>query len=125
MPPMPPTSPTSDPVLTEAHRHPDDSTLQLAWTDGHRASYDYAYLRGYCPCASCQGHTAQAIRFHRPAGEVTAEEIEPVGNYAISIRWSDGHATGIYRYGFLRQICPCDECVAERSEVENPPPVPR
>jgi DUF971 family protein len=29
-----------------------------------------------------------------------------VGNYAISIAFSDGHGTGIYRYDFLRQLCP-------------------
>jgi DUF971 family protein len=37
---------------------------------------------------------------------VTPTTIEPVGNYAISIAWSDGHSTGIYRFDFLREICP-------------------
>ena len=31
-------------------------------------------------------------------------------SYGISIAWSDGHATGIYRFGFLREICPCPTC---------------
>ena len=30
--------------------------------------------------------------------------IEPVGNYAISILWSDGHSAGIYRFDFLREL---------------------
>ncbi|MEE9472964.1 MAG: gamma-butyrobetaine hydroxylase-like domain-containing protein, partial [Acidimicrobiia bacterium] len=30
--------------------------------------------------------------------------------YAVSIHWSDGHASGIYRFEFLRQICPCEQC---------------
>jgi DUF971 family protein len=30
-----------------------------------------------------------------------------VGNYAIGIRWSDGHETGIYSFERLRQLCPC------------------
>ena len=33
-----------------------------------------------------------------------------MGNYAISIAFSDGHGTGIYRYDFLREICPCEKC---------------
>ena len=36
--------------------------------------------------------------------------VEPVGNYAIRINWSDGHNTGIYSYDHFRRICPCAEC---------------
>ena len=36
--------------------------------------------------------------------------VEPVGNYAIRIDWSDGHNTGIYSFDHLREICPCAEC---------------
>ena len=38
--------------------------------------------------------------------------VEPVGNYAIRINWSDGHNTGIYSYDHLRHICTCDACKA-------------
>jgi DUF971 family protein len=40
--------------------------------------------------------------------------VEPVGNYAIRINWSDGHSSGIYSYDHFREICPCDECQAAR-----------
>jgi DUF971 family protein len=33
--------------------------------------------------------------------------VEPVGNYAIRIHWSDGHSTGLYSWEHLRNICPC------------------
>ena len=36
--------------------------------------------------------------------------VEPVGNYAIRINWSDGHNSGIYSYEHFRRICPCPEC---------------
>jgi len=42
------------------------------------------------------------------------ESIEEVGSYAIRIRWSDGHGTGIYSYDHLRSICPCPACSAQR-----------
>lgn len=111
----------SDPTtyLTEARRLPERAALRLTWSDGHSAELAYRYLRGWCPCAGCQGHGGATIRHQPPAGPVAAEAIEPVGNYAISIRWSDGHATGIYRYDFLRQICPCAACGGAEGEIEN------
>ena len=50
---------------------------------------------------------------------MTAESIKPVGNYAISIAYSDGHGTGIYRYDFLREICPCEQCGGVGDVVEG------
>lgn len=90
--------------LTEVRRLPEKSALRLTWSDGHSVEYDYGYVRGYCPCALCQGHSALGIKYHPPAGAVEPLGIEPVGNYALSINWSDGHATGIYRFEFLRQL---------------------
>ncbi len=92
--------------LTEIRRIDQRHALRLTWSDGHTAELDYDYVRGYCPCAACQGHGAMAVEFHPPPQPVRPEEIEPVGNYAISIAWSDQHATGIYRFDFLREICP-------------------
>jgi DUF971 family protein len=102
-------------ALTEVRRLPEEHAVRLTWSDGHSATFDYQYLRGYCPCAMCQGHNVTEIHFHEPAGKVTALDISPVGNYAISFDWSDGHSTGIYRFDFLRQICPCEACAAARS----------
>lgn len=101
-----------EPVLVEARNLPQTRRLRLTWSDGHSAEFDHAYLRGWCPCAGCQGHTGLTIRYLPAPGPVAADTIEPVGNYAISIAWSDGHSTGIYRFDFLRQICPCAACAA-------------
>lgn len=101
------------PRLTEVRRLPVERCVRLVWSDEHTADYDYDYLRGYCPCAGCQGHGGSEIEFRQPAQSVEPTSIEAVGNYAISFLWSDGHATGIYRFDFLREICPCDECRAE------------
>jgi len=43
------------------------------------------------------------------AGPLRAEAIEPVGNYAIRIRFSDGHSSGIYAWSYLRSIEPDTE----------------
>jgi DUF971 family protein len=92
--------------LTEIRRLPEARRLRLTWSDGHVAEYDYGYLRGYCPCAVCQGHAAPEIAYHPPAAPVDVGSIQAVGNYGVSIVWSDGHGTGIYRFDFLREIEP-------------------
>jgi ATP-binding protein involved in chromosome partitioning len=46
---------------------------------------------------------------------VRAKRIELVGQYAISIEWSDGHSTGIYNFRDLRKGCPCPTCTAGRA----------
>ena len=98
----------------EVRRLAESRELRLVWSDGHQAEYPYDYVRGYCPCAGCQGHTPSEIRYKPPSTAVEPWRIEPVGNYGISIQWSDGHATGIYRFDFLRQICPCPACSEAR-----------
>ncbi len=93
------------PVLTEIRRQPEQRSCHLAWSDGFTAELSYDALRGYCPCAGCQGHWAEEVQYHAPDAGVEPVTIEPVGRYAVSIHWSDGHATGIYRFDFLRQLC--------------------
>jgi DUF971 family protein len=51
---------------------------------------------------------ANPFQMYRP--RLKMEAIEPVGNYALQIRWNDGHAAGIYSYEYLRGICPCELC---------------
>ena len=51
---------------------------------------------------------------------VTAKAATPVGNYAIQIQFSDSHATGIFSFGHLREICPCEACAREFREQIRP-----
>ncbi len=106
------------PRPVELRRLVGERRLRIVWSDGHRGEYDYDYLRGYCPCAGCQGHARLEVEFHPPPTPVLQPlSIEPVGNYAVSFHWSDGHATGIYRFDFLRRLCPCPECAGEREDA--------
>jgi DUF971 family protein len=82
----------------------------ITWDDGHVGEYDEVYLRGYCPCALCQGHGAQRRFIDAPDASLGA--IQAVGNYAIEIHWQDGHSTGIYTFDYLRSLCPCSQCRA-------------
>ena len=40
------------------------------------------------------------------------EKVTPVGRYAISFTWNDGHSSGIYSWDYLRRHCPCEVCSA-------------
>jgi DUF971 family protein len=82
----------------------------IEWGDGHRGVYPHEILRGYCPCAECQGHEG-TIKFVAPtATQLELAEIEPAGNYALCLKWFDGHDGGLYSYAYLRALCHCDEC---------------
>lgn len=83
----------------------DEKKVRVTWSDGHAGDYDYEYLRGWCPCALCQGH-GNDRRFVRSV-DPQLRSIEQVGNYALNLTWADGHDAGIYSYGWLREICPC------------------
>src|SRR4029078_10141225 len=58
--------------LTEVRRLPDGRHLRLTWSDGHSADYEHDYLRAWCPCAGCQGHSHLKIRYQPPEAHVTS-----------------------------------------------------
>ena len=96
--------------------------IKIDWKDGHHSEYGLTYLRDKCPCAQCTGahgtpprpesepQSNGPFQMFQPALKMLA--VEPVGNYAIRINWSDGHSSGIYSYDHFRQICQCAECQA-------------
>lgn len=110
-----------------AVRSPRGATVtEIDWADGHKSVYPHAILRGYCPCAGCQGHTG-TIRFIEPsATQQDLEDLEVVGNYALRLQWFDGHGTGLYSYRYLRALCRCPEChPPEAVPAETHPDLPR
>jgi DUF971 family protein len=100
-------TPETTPIEVRAPRGARE--MQIVFEDGHEARYPHAVLRGYCPCAQCQGHNGP-IRFV-PGGDLELVEIAEVGNYALRLTWGDGHSTGLYSFPFLRQLCACPACV--------------
>ncbi|MAD19275.1 MAG: hypothetical protein CMJ52_03525 [Planctomycetaceae bacterium] len=96
------------------HLHLDRAEgLTIEWPDGSSVFYPLAWLRRMSPSADARELRDELDRNPLavlPAGGDTgplrAEAIEPVGNYAIRIRFSDGHASGIYSWRYLRSIDP-------------------
>lgn len=81
-----------------------ETGLRVLWEGGHQSLYRWEDLRAACPCAVCRDHHPKSTGGVRPV------EIRPVGRYAMTVRWNDGHATGIFSYDTLRSLCSCEEC---------------
>ena len=85
-----------------------DGKMNIVWQDGVHTTYDYWKLRTACPCASCVDEVTGEKILDDSAVD---KEIHPVasayvGNYALEIRWSDGHDTGIFTFDKLRNEYP-------------------
>ncbi|MGB5193180.1 MAG: DUF971 domain-containing protein [Polyangiales bacterium] len=91
--------------------------MEIDWADGHRSVYPHELLRGFCPCAHCQGHEGP-IAFVE-GGDIELDDIQPVGNYALRLVWHDGHQTGIYSHRFLRSLCACSSCAVEDPKTRS------
>jgi DUF971 family protein len=76
--------------------------FEISWGDGKSFKVPHRILRGYCPCAGCQGHGG-GVKFIE-SGDPEIRELNQVGNYALELGWSDGHATGIYPFRYLRKL---------------------
>ena len=94
--------------------------IKIDWKDGHHSDYGLTYLWDKCPCATCTGaygtpprepEASNPFPMFKPTLKMLT--VEPVGNYAIRIGWSDGHNSGIYTFDHFREICPCPECRAK------------
>lgn len=81
-----------------------EKRLDIEFDDGKKFSLPAEYLRVESPSAEVQGHgpgqkTIVAGRIH-----VGIMELEPVGNYAVRIKFDDLHDTGIYSWDYLYQL---------------------
>lgn len=94
-------------------RGPND-TIRIQWADGLWTEHGELELRKKCPCATCKTREAREEAESDPMSlkvvpieetrPVRVEGMDPVGHYAYSIRFSDGHNTGIYTFDYLREI---------------------
>ncbi len=101
--------------------------MEIEWKDGHRSVYSFPFLRDACPCALCveerekegrqPGDPIRPVAGQLPIFKAAARptEVKPVGRYAMSFAWNDGHQHGIFSWEYLREICPCSECKARRA----------
>jgi DUF971 family protein len=81
-----------------------ENLLDVSFADGAFFSLPAEYLRVESPSAEVQGHSAAEHQLVPGKSQVAIANIEPVGNYAIRLIFSDGHDTGIYSWDILHRL---------------------
>ena len=94
-------SPTAIRAITEALE------FEIEWEPGDVCKLPFKLLRAECPCASCVNEFT-GERIINP--DDIPDDIKPIGmeysgNYAVKIRWSDGHDTGLFTFERIEMIC--------------------
>ena len=81
-----------------------EKRLEVDFDDGRSFSYPAEFLRVESPSAEVQGHGPTQKTIVPGRRHVGIMEVEPVGNYAIRIRFDDLHDTGLYSWPYLRHL---------------------
>ncbi len=92
----------------------DERELQIDWSDGQVRRYAFPALRDGCPCAGCREKRTHEAAATNPlqlqvlspaeARPIRVQSMRPVGNYAYSIIFSDGHDSGIFTFELLLSL---------------------
>lgn len=88
----------------EIKHHQLSNRLEIRFDDGSVFILPSEYLRVYTPSAEAIGHGPGQEILQIGKENVTIKDIKPIGNYAISPVFSDGHSTGIYSWDLLYQL---------------------
>lgn len=94
----------STPIPTEIKLHKQSRILEVAFNDGKRFNLPCEYLRVYSPSAEVRGHGPGQETLQVGKKDVEITHIEPVGQYAVVLVFSDGHDSGIYSWDYLYDL---------------------
>jgi DUF971 family protein len=81
-----------------------EKRLDIEFDNGKRFSLPAEYLRVESPSAEVQGHGPGEKRIVAERAHVGILDLEPVGNYAVRIKFDDLHDTGIYSWDYLYRL---------------------
>ncbi len=92
------------PTPTEIRLKRAERLLEVAFDDGTRFALPAEYLRVESPSAEVQGHGPGQRVTVAGRRHVGIMELEPVGNYAVRIKFDDLHDTGFYSWPYLYRL---------------------
>jgi DUF971 family protein len=92
------------PIPTEIKLHQVSRKLEIAFNDGARFELPYEFLRVYSPSAEVRGHGPGQEVLQLGKKNIGIKSVEPVGSYAVTVTFSDGHDTGIYSWEYLYEL---------------------
>lgn len=97
--------------LTQNSPHPVDirlhqasRLLEIKFDNNTECKLSCEFLRVYSPSAEVRGHGHGQEVLQVDKEDVNITAIEPVGNYAVKLTFSDGHNTGLYSWDYLYEI---------------------
>lgn len=92
------------PIPVRIVLHKTSRVMEIAFDDDQVFQLPFELLRVYSPSAEVRGHGPGQEVLQTGKRHVDIEALEPVGNYAVLPRFSDGHATGIYSWDILYNL---------------------
>jgi len=95
---------TRPPWPVELRLKRSEKQLDIEFDDGKRFSLPAEYLRVESPSAEVQGHGPGEKTIIAERAHVGILDVEPVGNYAVRIKFDDLHDTGIYSWDYLHRL---------------------
>jgi len=95
---------TAAPWPIELRLKKAEKQLEVSFDDGKKFSLPAEYLRVESPSAEVQGHGPGEKIIVAGRAHVGIMELEPVGNYAVRIKFDDLHDTGIFSWDYLYQL---------------------
>lgn len=81
--------------------HNQSRVLEVGFSDGASFRIPFELMRVYSPSAEVQGHGPGQETLQTGKRDVGLEALDPVGNYAVQPRFSDGHDSGIFSWDYL------------------------
>jgi len=84
--------------------HQKSRLLEIVFNDNTECILSCEFLRVYSPSAEVRGHGIGQEVLQTGKEDVNIVGIEPVGNYAIKLIFSDGHDTGLYSWEYLHHL---------------------
>ena len=78
--------------------------LDIAFEGGDAFSIPFELLRVESPSAEVQGHHASQKQLVAGKSNVGIDEAEPVGRYAVRLKFDDGHSSGIFSWDYLYEL---------------------
>ncbi len=78
--------------------------LEVEFDNGDHFRLPFEFLRVYSPSAEVRGHGPGQEILQAGKKDIGLSKLEPVGNYALQLYFSDGHNTGIYSWDYLHEL---------------------
>lgn len=104
----------SSPWPTTLSFSTERKSLHIHFEDGQAFDLPYELLRVESPSAEVQGHHARQKKLVVGKSDVDILEAEPVGRYAVRLKFDDGHSSGIFSWSYLYELGLNADAILER-----------